>query len=321
MDSHTNTLIPPPITSRRSISPIVLWIFGLVVLALVIGGAYYAFEKYSSGVDKQVFVSFSTADLYTLDLSKKGAQAPQLLTLSSSQTKTLGPVLEAARGTKDVYYLIESADRTYANIYSGSATNSAAPLKQITPSKTLKTGLSYDPGSGSFAYLSHTAATSTLAFPDITYFDPSTGEERKIGEGNTVELMSGGLYALIRNQNQLIVVSTQTGKGQVVLPFDNTSPFAFDPKTNTLAIYYESAHEIQYFSLKSILSASYESSVPVTAMPSSMTYVSGTLWVAFAGKDSIQLEPAGATSPSAVVSYPASFGKDVHPVTLLPTYE
>ncbi|MBA3789512.1 hypothetical protein H0X32_03960 [Patescibacteria group bacterium] len=188
-------------------------------------------------------------------------------------------VVDAAfSGTSTPYYLIANPTFTASNLYAGKSDTPNAGLTQLTFSKNLKYDLTYDPSSGFAAYV-EMVGSSTPKVPHVFFYSSLTQKEIDLGEGSNPTLLTDGFYLVMRQGGSIVSVNTFTGKVYPSLSIDPSAPFAVDTQNKVVALYNSVADSIDYFSIASTVSASYKSSVPVTAAPAALAFAEGKLLI------------------------------------------
>lgn len=196
------------------------------------------------------------------------------------------------------YYLLGDPSTLTSNIYR----DVEGTLTQITDSPTLKFDLTFDSASGTFAYLSSVAASTTLeafvtAPVHLSVFTEAVGERTLPGTGHMLALLSGGGHLLIGNEGAIELVDVETGTRVPLLTLQDNSPFAVSEDGTVLALFNAVTNAIDYFSLSGA-SASYDRSERVAGVPRALVFAGKKLVMAASTGDrsKIQVSIVGGVS-------------------------
>jgi hypothetical protein len=287
MNEYSSTVPPIPSLSRVTDAGRKRRLTALILAGvLIVGGAGYVAYRLMGTSGSNIFpegsyglvtsVGFPLAPAQTIHL-ESSSLIP--LIVEGQGTATLVDLGESAIGE---YYLFATEAFGSSNLYRRAPEGTG--IEQLTQSATVKFDLSVDPESGFAAYVS---AEGPDAEPHVFVYNPIDRTEKDLGAGVAPTILPGGFHVVFRQGDALVSVAIDSGTATELLTVGSDAPFAVDAENLSVAIYNAALGEIQEFSIRNIVSASYESSKPTEFVPISLTYVHGELLQASRGEDSM----------------------------------
>lgn len=302
----------PPLSSAPDNSPPYIpqtrpgsrwrWILaGLIAVCLVVGAVWYVAREledtrgYTAG---HIYLVLGAVPAGTLFDAGMPEDDTVLTPLSLSGVD--GEILDAV-GSKDAtYYLVMSEDGRTSNVY----TYSDGDLTPLTASQTMKYGLSYDPQSGTFAYLSSVVTAPLRGQTLIEQFSiaswkltilTSDGIEKVLdASGTQPHLLPGGQSLVLTYAGTTGVLDIATGGRTEILGHDGV--FAVSVDGTSLAIYNKVTRAVDFYTLAD-RALSYARSQQVAVEPRVLVYKDADVLLSYTDERGIVIESltSGAT--------------------------
>lgn len=263
---------PTPVTNTTTRdSRRLLIIGGIVVLVLLVGYLLYRFWGGdllgNDALEGDVHIVLASDGI--------PLRSAQTLNVATGETALLVVPGQGTAVTVDAHenettglYLIADPAFTRANLYRLDRTKPEAGLAQLTASDTVKYALSYDELSGVAAYATQTAGAPAR----IVAWSPVTKTEKELGNGERPVVLRGGFFVAFEREGKLIAVNVESGEVREILNLGQGAAYAIDQENLRAALYNPVTASVDHFSLASLTSASYESSVPVASPPAALAY-------------------------------------------------
>jgi hypothetical protein len=265
MDTPSYTLPPVPArTTTLSLGqrPAVIVGSVIVLLALVIGGAYWAWNNRSGGPGEGGYVLAATAFPPYAARHLDGTLEP--LTVDGQGSATLYDVVETEM---HAYYLLSGPEANQSTLYRRDL--AGAGLEQLTTSPGLKIDLSMLAGGGVLAYTVQDAPGGATR---VVAWEENTKEETSLGEGSEPTLLGDGRHVLFRRGGSIVSADIADGMVAELAPAAQGAPFAADRATGQFAVYDPTEHVIKSYWIENMTTSVPGLVTPVTDAPHALFY-------------------------------------------------
>ena len=162
-------------------------------------------------------------------------------------------ILGYAAGPDHEYYLLSEESGKYSNVYAVDKKKPEAGMTQLSHSKTMKLGLSFDAATHQIVYTAFGSGTTS----SITLLRQGTSTEHVLAKGKSATILKGGFFVVYEQEGNVYTVGTVDGIVKPLLTIPQHGTYAIDPTTLTAVMYNPSNNELQHFSISTSATANY----------------------------------------------------------------
>lgn len=310
--------VPPVQTSGKGY----MVVAGLLGLFLLIGASWYLVNQKSDTPEytrDHLHLILGILPFGTLfDAGVLGDDAPLAQVIPNGMPG--GEVVDGVVGGDTAYYLVASEDGRTSNLYA----YAHGVWKPLTSSMTMKYDLSYDPISGTFAYLSSDVSAPlqgqtliesfSIAAWNVTVLAADGSEIELNVYGTQPRLLPGGRYLALTNAGTTVLVDRETNIRTELLGYDGV--FAISRDGTSLAIYNRVTGAIDLYELHAS-SVSYTRSQRIEVTPAALVYTATDLLVGHTDERGIVIQSFTTGETLKVVENPLP-DRAVHKLTMYP---
>lgn len=252
----------------------------LVLLLVILAGAFFLVTQYPYRTHKDILVAFGYGPIRGVYSVGADLAEPERFVLKDNPGFY---VTDLSGGKDNMYLMLAQLDVRATQVYK---MEPGGGLVQVTKSDTFKYDISVDTESNRLVYVTSAAATPQELIDNemgtVTLFDESLGEETVIGTGKNPVLLNGGSQILFETPEGLVSHVVSQSSSTLVLPMENQKRktlYAINPQEETIAIYRPESRTIEFYEIyDSEIQQKVDSSRTLTYIPQLLSYANGELW-------------------------------------------
>ena len=259
-----------------------LIVSGLVLLLVLITGItlYFVFPKGRTQSLKfaDVIGIGNVLEISPIAQSFQVAQILNTKTGALTNVKAVGQGLASVlsfgkqENSTEAYYILDLSKGT-SNLFKQDTKKPETGLFQLTFSNTHKYDLSYDAVSGSATYVVQVDKKTDHIF----FYSPISKKEIDLGQGTEPTILNGGFFVVFRDGKNIVSENVTNQKRYTLLNIDAGAPFAVDQIAATIALYIPQVKSVQYFSIATKVSGSYQKSIKLNSTPVALVFAGSKL--------------------------------------------